>query len=138
MPPDTVSAYIEAQEAPHRVLLQHLRQFILDVHPDITETLRHGVPFFDYFGMMCYLNPVKKGIDICFVKGFELMDEAGILEDRGRKMVKSVIYEDTQCNQEGVLLATLHEAMHLNQMHAEIRDLAKQLSGQSKMHPSRK
>lgn len=126
-----IPRFIETQTTEMQPLWKHIRQFVLDLHPDITEKMRYSVPFFDYFGWMCYLNPIdkpkqSKGIDICFLRGMELQDEFQILEGRNRKQVKSVVVSSVEdfneC--EVAFLSLFQEAMQLNLLHHDLKQRA--------------
>lgn len=76
---------------PQQELLVALNTFILETLPQVIPKIRYGIPFFDADKMICYLNPIKTGgINFCFLFGFEIVDDYGVLEQKNRKQVKSV------------------------------------------------
>ena len=53
--------YYLTKEEPIKGCLQFLRDYILKLDPNITETMKYGMPFFCYNGkMFCYLWVHKK------------------------------------------------------------------------------
>jgi hypothetical protein len=68
---------------------------------------------------MSYLNPLKnnEGVDIAYLKGFELSNIQGILEANGRSMVKSVTNTHVSELDENMLNEILQEALFLNETH---------------------
>jgi hypothetical protein len=111
--------YILNQPEHYVPILRRIRNIVLSTAPGIEEKIRFGVPFFDYFGWMCYLSPLKnnKGVYIAFLRGFELSNEQGILEANGRVMVKSITYSHQNDIKEGPLREIIQEALLLNEEH---------------------
>ena len=96
-----------------------LRSIILNTADGIEEKFSFKIPFYYYYGWMCYTTIERKtdSVYIAFLRGFELSDEQGILEEKGRTMVKSITYTHVKEIDEDVLLNILHEALLLNEMH---------------------
>jgi len=74
-----VDDFIAAQPAESQFRLRTLRKLILDAAPHVEESLKYGVPFYTYYGLLCYLTPRKDYVDFSFCRGKELSDEAGLL-----------------------------------------------------------
>lgn len=56
-----LARYFDEQEEPIKGCLLYLRCYILDFDPNITESLKYGMPFFSFKGKMCcYLWVDKK------------------------------------------------------------------------------
>jgi len=90
----------------------YLRDLVLSAHPGITERLNWGVACFHLNRWIIYLNPLRSGaMDLCFMQGFQLTDEAGLLQERGRKTVRSVVVEAPGSVPEEALLALVFEAV---------------------------
>ncbi len=67
---------------------------LLTVELNLTEKIRFKIPFYYGKSWICYLNPKKDGkIELAFVRGNELSNYQGILDDKGRKQVCSVEFE---------------------------------------------
>jgi hypothetical protein len=45
----------------------------------VGESIKYGIPFYTYHGLLCYLNPKKDYVDFGFCRGVELSDETGLL-----------------------------------------------------------
>lgn len=88
----TVQRFIAELDEPQREIMTILRSWILDVGRHTTEKINHNIPFFEYYGNLCYLNPVDGGVDLNFVHGNILSNEQKLLEAKGRKQVKSVTF----------------------------------------------
>ena len=75
------------------------------------------MPYFFFYGQICYLNPHAEGVDLGFSKGYELSNDQGILEAKGRKQVKSVtFYSVTGLEEnEDTIRHLLNEAAILNE-----------------------
>ena len=86
----SIDDYIDSQTPEHQAIFQLLRDLVLDSAPYIQEGISWNVPFFHYRGGICYFSKFNKVPYIAFVKGFALSDEAGLLEAKDRKQVKSL------------------------------------------------
>ena len=75
----TVDDFIAAQPADSQVRLRSLRKLILDAAPHVGESIKYGIPFYTYHGLLCYLNPKPGYVDFGFCRGVKLSDEAGLL-----------------------------------------------------------
>ena len=88
-------SYLWSQEEPLRSALQSLHQFFLE--KGLSAKMRYGIPFYDYGRWICYLNPLKDGtFELCFLNAFAFDDPSGLLQSRGRKMVKGLILHPEQ------------------------------------------
>lgn len=94
-----------------------LRSWILDLGRHTEEKISNKIPYFSFFGPMCYLNPTDEGVELGFTKGYELSDDDRILESRGRKMAKSItFYSLTSLEErEDTIRHLLNEAAILNE-----------------------
>ncbi|MBL7792491.1 MAG: DUF1801 domain-containing protein [Saprospiraceae bacterium] len=67
---------------------------LLTVELNLTEKVRFKIPFYYGKSWICYLNPKKDGkIELGFVRGNELSNYQGILDNKGRKQVCSIEFE---------------------------------------------
>jgi uncharacterized protein YdeI (YjbR/CyaY-like superfamily) len=114
-----VDAYIEKSAPFAKPILQKLRELVHAACPDITETIKWGMPFFDYKGPVCQMAGFKGHCTFGFWKA-ALMKDAGELTlaqnasmgHLGRieslkdipaaAKMKSLIKEAVQLNEEGV------------------------------------
>jgi hypothetical protein len=112
-----VRQLISEQPQPQREMMTILRSWILDLGPHTQEKLSYKIPYFSFYGTMCYLNPHEEGIDLGFTKGYELTDDQKILESKGRKQVKSVTFHSVAEleEHEETIRHILNEAAILNE-----------------------
>ena len=78
-----VDAYI-AKAAPFaKPILEHVRQVVHDASPKITETVKWGMPFFDYKGPVCMMASFKQHLGFGFWKASRLNDPNGFVKEGG-------------------------------------------------------
>jgi uncharacterized protein len=103
-----VDSYIEALPDTKREIAEALRELIFSVVPNVEERLSYKIPMYHYFGMFCYMNEVKQGIDLGFMRGRDLLFAWPQLEARNRAIVASVVLTSKkdilQLNIEALLL----------------------------------
>ena len=120
-----IDDYIESRDKSLKSLLAHLRKVIIFSHPNIREQISWNTPFFYCFDHLCYLSISKKtkGVEVCFVKGFHLNNESGLLDAKDRKLVKGVTFISLADykEKEEVFLEILQEAVLFNEMNPEIK-----------------
>lgn len=94
-----------------------LRRWILDLGPHAQEKISYHVPFFYFYGPLCYLNPVPEGVDLSFTKGNKLSNEHALLENKKRKTVASIRFHSLAEveEREELIRQILNEAAILNQ-----------------------
>lgn len=69
MPQDKlIDEYIEKSQPFARPILTHLRKLIHQAHPGITETLKWGMPHFEYKGVICSMAAFKEHVAFGFWK----------------------------------------------------------------------
>jgi hypothetical protein len=116
----TVQAYISELPEPQKQIMIILRSWIHDLGPHAQERISYKIPFFYFYGPLCYLSPNEDGVDLSFTKGNELDDESNLLESRGRKQVKSITFSgvtETEEHEEEVR-RLLNQAAIVNEYHA--------------------
>lgn len=117
----TVDEYINRQTPEIHRLLDHLRRLILEAAPRIQEKINWGVPFYSHKGPLCYLNPLRSpeaAVDLCFLRGYELANAQQVLENRGRRTVRSIVVRAGEVNEE-LIRELLNEAILLNETSKE-------------------
>lgn len=85
-----VQLYIADRPKSQGQIMNVLRSMILDIGPHIQEKISYTVPFFYFYGPLCYLSPKLDGVYIGFVHGHQLGNEEGLLEKMDRKFVRSI------------------------------------------------
>lgn len=71
-----IDAYIERSAEFARPILQHLRDVVHQYCPDVQETIKWGMPFFDYRGVLCSMAAFKQHCAFGFWKGPLLVGNA--------------------------------------------------------------
>ncbi len=91
-----IDDFIQSKDTNLRPLLAQIRNIIMVSHPQVREQISWSLAFFYGFDHLCYLSVSKKtkGVEVCFAKGFHIKDEAGVLDTKGRKLVKGITYTD--------------------------------------------
>ncbi|GEO03893.1 hypothetical protein AAE02nite_15570 [Adhaeribacter aerolatus] len=112
-----VDLFIAEQTEANQSILLRLQNIILSSAPQLEEKISYRVPFYFYFGRLCYLNPLRQGVAIGFCRGFELSDEQGLMEAKDRKEIKTITYKNIAAIDERVLREVLQEALVLNEWH---------------------
>lgn len=112
-----VDAYIEKSPEFARPILVKLRDLMHRACPEVAETLKWSVPFFDYKGPVLGIAAFKQHVNLVFWKGKLLKDPAGLLAGAGEMMNGSVIRLTSIADlpKDKVLLAYLAEAVALNE-----------------------
>ncbi len=83
---------------------------------NLTEKMRFKIPFYYGRSWICYLNPLKNGkIEFAFVRGDELSNEQGILDNKGRKQVYSIEFEKMSDIPYQEINEIIHEAILLDE-----------------------
>jgi len=112
-----VRNFINEQHQPQREIMTIVRSWILDLGPHTQEKISYKIPYFSFYGAMCYINPHEDGVDLGFTKGYELSNDQGILEAKGRRQVKSVTFHSVAELEENedTIRHILNEAAILNE-----------------------
>ena len=113
----TVHHYIHSLPESQREIATVLRSWILDLGPHTVEKISYTVPYFSFYGNLCYLTPQEDGISLSFCRGHELSSEQKLLEGKGRKHVTSTtFYSLAQLEEyEDPIRRILNEAAILNE-----------------------
>lgn len=113
----TVDEYINGQTPEHARILRWLRQLILTADASVREKIAWNVPVYTYQRQhVCYLTVLRSepvAVDLAFMQGAKLPDEAGLLESRGRKLVRSLVIRDPAELDEDVIRTYVQEALLL-------------------------
>ena len=111
-----IDAYI-AKAAPFaQPVLEHLRELIHETCPEVEETLKWGMPSFEYKGLLCGFAAFKHHCTFGFWKSSLLHDPQGVLQDREESAMgsfgKMKSMEDLPHDK--ILKALIRDAMRLN------------------------
>jgi uncharacterized protein YdeI (YjbR/CyaY-like superfamily) len=75
-----IDAYIEKSADFAKPILMHIRQIVHQASPLITETVKWGMPFFDYKGPVCMMAAFKQHLGFGFWKASRLNDPDHLLQ----------------------------------------------------------
>lgn len=86
-----VEAFIYEQAEKERAILLYFHELFLSLN--LMPKIRYKIPFYYRKKWLCYLNPQKKGgVELVFLRGKELSNAQGILDDKGRKQVSGIFF----------------------------------------------
>ena len=90
-----VDYFIDTLPEEQQKLVQLIRKLIHQVVPNVEERLSFKIPFYHYYGMFCYINPVKQGIDIGFCRGKDLLETFPQLQLKERAIIATLNIQHT-------------------------------------------
>lgn len=111
-----VENYIADLDEPLKSLAFQLHDFILNTIPNIQHSIKWKVPFYYYYGNLCYINPQKQHLILGFYQGARMANESGILVGNGT-LVRHVIIKSLEDIYQASLLDVIHEAIILDELH---------------------
>ena len=80
-----IDDYIAKAQPFAQPILQHLRSLVHQANPEVTETIKWGMPFFDYKGPYCNMASFKEHVVFGFWKSALLKDPKHYLGERASK-----------------------------------------------------
>lgn len=104
-----VDIFIDELPVNKKAIADQLRQLIHAMVPGVQEKFSFKIPFYHYFGMYCYINPVKDGIDLGICNGKKIAADFEHLEVKGRALIATVrlhSLHDIEAKQVAEILAT--------------------------------
>lgn len=123
-----VTTYIENAEEFAKPILVHIREVVHKNCPDVTESIKWGIPHFNYAGdYLCVMTAYSKHCSLAFMKG-ELMSDPRFAGDKGvvaskRFMGKLTSLADLPSDEE--LAGFIKEVMDLNERGVKLTKPAK-------------
>ena len=88
-----VEDFIYSHEGDQREVMLYFHR-LLTSFPEVRPSIKYRIPFYDQNTWVCYLNPQKNGaVSLCFIRGYELSNDQGLLESKGRKQVLSADFK---------------------------------------------
>lgn len=110
----------------------HQREVMLFLHHklvydlNLTAKIRYKIPFYYGRSWICYLNPIKKsGVELAFLRGSELSNSHGLLNDKGRKRISGIEIKDLTQLSTVVIDEIIHEAIILDETSSYSKSLKK-------------
>lgn len=90
---------------------------LLATNLNLTPKLRFKIPFYYGKSWICYLNPTKNNnIEFAFLRGNELSNFQGLLENKGRKQVYSIEFEKVSDIPHSTINEMIQEAILLDEI----------------------
>lgn len=110
-----VQDFIYGHEGAQREVLLYFHN-LLTSFPGVTASIKYRIPFYNQKTWVCYLNPQKNGtVSLCFIRGYELSNEQGLLESKARKQVMSVDFGSVEEIPEQEIREIINEALFLDE-----------------------
>ncbi len=114
-----IDAYIDKAPAYAKPILEHLRELVHKACPDVEETIKWSMPFFDYKGSpLCVIAAFKQHCKLGFWKASLLKDDRKsllkVFEKAGMGHLENISSLDG-LPADKVLLAYIREAANLNE-----------------------
>lgn len=123
-----VDAYIEKCQPFAKPILEHLRETVHKVCPNVEETIKWGVPHFEYHGILCSMAGFKEHCVFVLWKASLLKDEKNLLQRIGKtemtQFKKMTSLKDLPPDR--TLKAYIEEAMYLNEQQLKAPSKPKQ------------
>lgn len=118
-----IDAYIEKKAAFAKPILNQLRKIVHKACPEVEETIKWGMPFFDYKGStMCAMAAFKEHCSFMFWKASLLKDPENIMQISERDGMGNFgrISSIKDIPSEKILIAYIKEAMKLNEENIKV------------------
>lgn len=112
-----VDQYIEKSAAFAQPILRRIRKAFHAAHPDVTEAMKWGHPFFEYKGVLGNMAAFKQHVGWGFWKASVMTDPHGILKPPGEHtaMGGARLASVDDLPPDDVLVAYVREAIRLNE-----------------------
>ena len=110
-----VEAYISERSGNQLALFNYFHELLYE-RLELAAKIRFGIPFYFHRSWICYLNPVKgDGVELAFLRGNELADSRNMLDGKGRKQVKGIIFYKKEDIKEDYIWEIIQEALILDE-----------------------
>lgn len=111
-----VDAYIDKSANFAKPILNHIRQIVHQASPLITETIKWGMPFFDYKGPVCQMAAFKQHCAFGFWRASRLYDPGNLLKiEEGAAGSFGRIENLADLPSDEALIFFVNEAIQLNE-----------------------
>lgn len=123
---ERIDAYIEKSADFAKPILTHLRKLVHEASPEITETMKWSMPFFDYKGTVCNMAAFKQHCSFGFWKASLMNDSHKIMTESSEAhgqlgQIKSL--DDLPSDE--ILIAYIKQAIELNEKGVKVQTKAK-------------
>ena len=113
-----IDAYIEKNADFAKPILKHIRELVYKACPDVQETIKWGMPFFDYKGsVLCTMAAFKEHCRFMFWKAKLMRDPENILQVADKHSMGNIdkIISLKDLPSDKILIAYIKEAARLNE-----------------------
>ncbi|MDV2684685.1 DUF1801 domain-containing protein [Alkalihalophilus lindianensis] len=108
-----VTKLIEALPEPIQDITNNLRVLIFKSSPEIIEEVKWSKPSYDQNGLVCYLAPAKKHVNLGFYQGSDLTDKEAVLQGTGKQM-RHIQVKKIEDIKPDLFISMIQEAIELN------------------------
>lgn len=115
-----VEEYLLEQPSPAKEMVQKLHSIFLSCAPQMESKLTYNIPFYYYFGRLCYINPKPVGVDLGFCRG-AMLSPHPLLGRTELKEVRIIHFRNPAEFDDSELKPLIFEAMILNEMYKKAR-----------------
>jgi uncharacterized protein YdeI (YjbR/CyaY-like superfamily) len=111
-----VDAYVDRSAQFAKPILKHLRTLVHKAVPRVSETIKWGVPHFDYKGMMCSMAAFKEHCAFGFWKASLMQDHKSVFSRMGKLGMGHIgrISSSADLPPDSDMLRMIREAARLN------------------------
>lgn len=122
-----IDQYIISAESFAQPILIHLRELVHFACPEVEETIKWGMPHFEYKGVLCNMAAFKQHCSFGFWKGKQLSDKNKIIAQVGNTAMGSFgkITSLKDLPADKIIVAYLKEAKQLNEAPAVAKAVKK-------------
>ncbi len=123
---ERIDAYIQKSAEFARPILMHLRKVMHKALPDVEETVKWGMPFFEYMGPLCNMAAFKQHCAFGFWKG-SLMKDSEELKTKNEKAMGHLgkITSLNDLPEDKRIIAWIKEAARLNEEGVKVPERTK-------------
>ena len=107
--------YITDKADSAKEMLKKLHSILMCCAPQMEARLTYNIPFYYYFGRLCYLNPKSDGVDFGFCHGAQ-MSQHPLLGRTELKEVRIIHYSNPSEIDDSEVKPLIFEAMILNEL----------------------
>lgn len=122
-----IDDYIEKSAEFAKPILHYIRALIHRAHPEIRETIKWGMPNFEYRGLLCHMAAFKQHCALGFYKGSLLADPYQLLKTKEGMGHFGKITRMEDLPPEDILIQYIKNAVQLNESGVKIQKKKAQL-----------
>lgn len=97
-----------------RMIALLLHDIIMETDHRLLVKIRYNIPFYDVDTWVCYINPYRQGVELCFLQGVVLQAESTLLRAKGRKKVAGITCDDVEAIPVDEIQQILRQAIALS------------------------